>query len=145
MPARRGWWNEWQSKGRRVDFANPVVERIGKVDVALRVNREACGRIDRRAGCGAAIAREACRARASNSRDDLSSCVHFADAVTQPVADVEVAGCVGLHVPWDESGAGSGAAIAKVIEEGDGDVAGAGHGADDAVGRHFANAVVGAM
>ena len=72
-------------------FPDRIIIGIGDEEIARRIDRDALGRVQRRCGCRAAIARVSRRAGAGRSADRAGGQVHFADHVVVRIRDVDVA------------------------------------------------------
>ena len=119
------------------DFAHPLVLRIGDVQGAGAVHRQARGKGELGGGGRAAIAAQAGHA-GSRHGGDFAVGRHFAHAVAFEFRDIEVAGGIHGHVAGGEQlGAGGRAAVA-------GGAFGcrAGDGGDGAIGADPPHAVV---
>ena len=99
---------------RGVHLADPLVVRIGDVEVARPVHRYASWGPELGLGGRTPIAAEAGRSRARKSGDDPRG-VHLADPVAQPIGDVDVARPVHRHVSGPfEQGLGGRTVVADV-------------------------------
>ena len=87
-PARNG-----RDRPGGVDLADPVVARIGKVEVARAVHRYACGRVDLRLSRRSAVTADTALPRARHGRDRPGG-VDLADPVVAGIGKVEVARAV---------------------------------------------------
>ena len=96
--------------GLRIDHPDPVVERVGDIDIAVGRRGDGARRVQRRLGRGLLVAVVAVLAGAGDRRDDFRGPVDAADAIVVRVGDHEVAvgrnrhavGCVELR---DDGGA----------------------------------------
>src|SRR6185436_12529648 len=80
--------------GLRIDHADPIVQRVGDVDVAVRRNGDGTRRIERRAGCRPLVAVIAVFAGSGDGRDDARWSVDPADTIVVRVRDDQITvGC----------------------------------------------------
>ena len=125
--------------GRGVHLADAVVASVRDVEVAVAVQRNPRGSVERRRCGRAAVAAVAARPRAGEGGDDPGRGVHLADAVVANVRDVEVVVAIqrnpSENVERRRSGRAAVAAVATRPRAGEG-------GDDPGRGVHLADAVV---